>query len=647
MTMRVTITTTLMGEAGSLLTAGSIYTVSDAFGAFLVGGKRATDTDGVLRNLLQKSDVIRVTAPYTLVSGDGCYVGAIFGVSTGPITSGVAFDMMTTGIFVLAAASAAVATAGDKAYWDNAARNITTNPADVLIGVFSSNKTSGQLVATVSIGVYVAGSGGGGGGTWGSITGTLSAQTDVQAAIDAKATAYAPVALTANTTLTRAAHYNRQIIVTNAGAVTLTATGTDALLGDFISIDVLGGGSVTLAGVTAQTGYTLTAASGDTVEAKSNAAASLVAATQVLNSTVVAALANKQEAKAVVALVDGSFTANNLNLTSTHVNCILDLSAVTIPVTLTWQTDVAGSYPTTSCLLRVLAGPLAPVAIVVGAGATFVGGTVQVIEQSGWGGGQRSAVNTLALEPHRRSSLSGTAAMSQFGFVVPLAIGSAATSNVGINSFIGIDGSTNAAVSSVDGVIEYGALRRIRLNSATATANKTVGIQHNMTFRLDAVNTQMPFTVRGAISDALPTAPFIMGMCSLTPFGLLLNSNEPSASGIATDLLVIAADSTDTNMQLMHKSNATAVAATKVDLGASFPKSQFVGYELTVYKNNAGTTFMAVIKNMNTQATVVKIITTNLPRNDRGYHALLARNTAANALTASVDFIGLVVGASN
>ena len=48
MTMRVTILTTVMGESGSLLTAGSTYTVSKAFGAALVGDKRATDTDGVL-----------------------------------------------------------------------------------------------------------------------------------------------------------------------------------------------------------------------------------------------------------------------------------------------------------------------------------------------------------------------------------------------------------------------------------------------------------------------------------------------------------------------------------------------------------------------------------------------------------------------
>lgn len=49
MTMRITMTQTRMGESGSLLTAGSTYTVSKEFGAEMVGARGyATDTDGVL-----------------------------------------------------------------------------------------------------------------------------------------------------------------------------------------------------------------------------------------------------------------------------------------------------------------------------------------------------------------------------------------------------------------------------------------------------------------------------------------------------------------------------------------------------------------------------------------------------------------------
>ena len=48
MTMRVTILSTVMGESGSLLAAGSTYTVGDQFGQELVNSGRATDTDRAL-----------------------------------------------------------------------------------------------------------------------------------------------------------------------------------------------------------------------------------------------------------------------------------------------------------------------------------------------------------------------------------------------------------------------------------------------------------------------------------------------------------------------------------------------------------------------------------------------------------------------
>ena len=49
MTMRITMLSTVMGESGSLLTATTTYTVSDAFGAAMVGSGRATDTDSALK----------------------------------------------------------------------------------------------------------------------------------------------------------------------------------------------------------------------------------------------------------------------------------------------------------------------------------------------------------------------------------------------------------------------------------------------------------------------------------------------------------------------------------------------------------------------------------------------------------------------
>ena len=71
--MRITMNQARMGESGSLLTAGSTNTVSDAFGAAMVGAGYATDTDGALTP--PDSEPVRLSADGTsLVSGDGTQI---------------------------------------------------------------------------------------------------------------------------------------------------------------------------------------------------------------------------------------------------------------------------------------------------------------------------------------------------------------------------------------------------------------------------------------------------------------------------------------------------------------------------------------------------------------------------------------------
>jgi hypothetical protein len=73
MTMRITMRQTRMGESGSLLDSGSTYTVSDAFGAAMLGAGFATDTDGVLSPPLigGKQWMQYDPANRSAVSGDG------------------------------------------------------------------------------------------------------------------------------------------------------------------------------------------------------------------------------------------------------------------------------------------------------------------------------------------------------------------------------------------------------------------------------------------------------------------------------------------------------------------------------------------------------------------------------------------------
>lgn len=69
MTMRITMLSARMGEAGAVLAKDSINTVSDAFGAQMVGMRYAIDTDGVLTPT--NSNPAKLNPDGSLVDGAG------------------------------------------------------------------------------------------------------------------------------------------------------------------------------------------------------------------------------------------------------------------------------------------------------------------------------------------------------------------------------------------------------------------------------------------------------------------------------------------------------------------------------------------------------------------------------------------------
>ena len=112
-TMRVTMTRTTMGESGSLLTAGSTYTVSTAFGAYLVGqAKAATDPDGALSPL--GSEPLRlatnpVTGAASAVDGGGTTALAL-SLGLAPVSTPVGFRWTDHGLTLRRSANGAVQT---------------------------------------------------------------------------------------------------------------------------------------------------------------------------------------------------------------------------------------------------------------------------------------------------------------------------------------------------------------------------------------------------------------------------------------------------------------------------------------------------------------------------------------------------------
>lgn len=534
----------------------------------------------------------------------------------------VLFTAPPTGVFTL------TPTGGTKL--NNATASMTfsrdTNPAGVVMRPYSEYDGYGVSASS--------GGGSGGSTTFAALTDKTSADlpainAPLANALASKAVAYPSVLLSGNTTLVRGSHYNRQIVCdTTASNITLTATGSDAVQGDFVSIDVIGGNSVTLAGVTPQSGYTLVAASGSSVEAKCAVGGALIAATR----------SAAMSGELVVSLVDGDFTANNLNLTSAHTNCILSLAAVTVPVTLTWQTDAIGGYSPTSCKLTVIAGAVAPVAIVAGAGAT-VAGAVQVIEQGCTGTAWRTGLNTLSPTGSTKpqGSTFGTNA-TQLGFAATRFLGDNTIQVYGLANVAIVDTSTYSGCGP-DGAVEYGHIKRVRLSSAAATANRVAGITIGQVARVQSQNSQFPCIIAGGFSDALTNAPSMLGFTGFTAVASDVATLEPSAT--IRDMIVIGNDSADTTLSLMHNVNNGTV--TKISLGANFPVSQFVAYSLAVWKNNTGTAFLVVATNMNTKATFVKVLTTNLPRTSYGFNPMMVRGSRSEA-TVSMDFIGVSMG---
>jgi hypothetical protein len=85
MTMRITMIQARLGESGSVLAAGTTNTVSDAFGAAMVGAGYATDTDRALMPPVSEYTPATAAAVQALVSGAGTWEYSAASYSKGPL----------------------------------------------------------------------------------------------------------------------------------------------------------------------------------------------------------------------------------------------------------------------------------------------------------------------------------------------------------------------------------------------------------------------------------------------------------------------------------------------------------------------------------------------------------------------------------
>jgi predicted RecA/RadA family phage recombinase len=105
-----------------------------------------------MKNFVQSGGAIKVTAPYAVASGAGVLVGLLFGVALSAAANGAEVVVDTHGVFNLNTKAADTPAQGAAAYWDNAAKEVTTtSEGNTKIGVFTEAKVAGVTVAPVRL----------------------------------------------------------------------------------------------------------------------------------------------------------------------------------------------------------------------------------------------------------------------------------------------------------------------------------------------------------------------------------------------------------------------------------------------------------------------------------------------------------------
>lgn len=104
-----------------------------------------------MKNFVQPGNTVRFIAPYAVASGGGFQVGAFFAVANAAAALNAEVEGDLYGIFDLPKAAGAV-TQGQKIYWDNAAKLVTTTVgANILIGAATRAAAGGDATARVRL----------------------------------------------------------------------------------------------------------------------------------------------------------------------------------------------------------------------------------------------------------------------------------------------------------------------------------------------------------------------------------------------------------------------------------------------------------------------------------------------------------------
>lgn len=106
------------------------------------------------KNYVKSGDLLTFTAGADLTGGQFLKVGDMPGVVVNAVANGESGELATCGIFTLPKATADTPDNGDKAYWDAAEAEATTDDAsgaNDLIGIFAGGAGNGDVLAAVRL----------------------------------------------------------------------------------------------------------------------------------------------------------------------------------------------------------------------------------------------------------------------------------------------------------------------------------------------------------------------------------------------------------------------------------------------------------------------------------------------------------------
>lgn len=83
-----------------------------------------------MKNYVQRGDILTLSAPAAVASGDVVVVGSLAGIAATDATSGADVEVAVVGVFSVAKAAGEAVTPGSPIYWDATASRATLTETD-------------------------------------------------------------------------------------------------------------------------------------------------------------------------------------------------------------------------------------------------------------------------------------------------------------------------------------------------------------------------------------------------------------------------------------------------------------------------------------------------------------------------------------